>query len=354
MPTLTNAEAWGYPNMGRIERLALIREIEKTRNSRVICYLTSDRPGAETRIGMDIFPHFYDVLLKLGKQHQIDLFLYSSGGTTMVAWGLVNLIREFCDRFCVLIPYKAQSTATLISLGADEIVMSRMAQMSPVDPSTNSPFNPSLPAQAQGALPQFLPVSVEDVTSYIELAKDVGIKAEQNLSTVFGTLSADVRPLALGNVHRAKQQIKMLSEKLLAFHMQDKELVNGIVSKLIRELYSHDYLIGKTEAKKQIGLKIADNSEDTERQLVSLLKEFSGTMELQSPYSAETVLGGDSTKTATLDAAFIESSDMTFVYRFKKELKRIKATQQGLPVEGIHERILQQGWLLEKPEKTRA
>lgn len=340
--------------MARAERLGIIAEIEKARGSRVICYLTGDRQGMEARIGMDIFTYFYDVLVKFGKQRQIDLFIYSPGGATMAAWGLVNLVREFCERFCVLVPSKAQSSATLISLGADEIVMSRMGQLSPVDPSTNSPFNPTLPVQAPGAQPQFLPVSVEDVTSYIELAREVGIKDEQYLSTVFGTLSGDVRPLALGNVHRAKQQIKMLSEKLLAFHMKDKERINAIVSTLTRELYSHDYLIGRSEAKQQIGLKIADITDEDEGRLVGLLKEFSDVMLLQTPYNADVILGGENARTVNLDSAFIESTDTTFVFRTKKELKRIKVTQQGLPLEAVQERVLQQGWVLEKPEKAKA
>jgi serine dehydrogenase proteinase len=340
--------------MARVDRLGIIDQIERARNSRLICYLTGDRPGMEARIGMDIFPYFYDALIKMGKQQQIDLFIYSAGGATMAAWGLVNLLREFCGRFCVLVPSKAQSSATLISLGADEIVMSRMGQLSPVDPSTNSPFNPVLPVQIPGTQPQFLPVSVEDVTSYVELAKEVGIKDEQYLSTVFGTLSGDVRPLALGNVHRAKQQIKMLSEKLLAFHMKEKDRIDAIVSTLTRELYSHDYLIGKTEAKHQIGLKIADISDVEEAMLVTLLKEYSDSMLLQTPYNADVILGTDSTKAVTLDSAFIESTDATYAFRTKKELKRIKTTQQGLPVEGVQERILQQGWVLEKPEKAKS
>lgn len=340
--------------MGRSERISLLTEIERRRDSRIICYLTGDRQGAEARIGMDIFPYFYDLLIKIGKQKQIDLFIYSQGGATMAAWGLVNLIREFCDRFCVLIPSKAQSSATLVSLGADEIVMSRMAQLSPVDPSTNSPFNPTLPSSVPGAPPQFLPVSVEDVTSYLELAAEVGVKNEEYLCNVFGKLSADIRPLALGNVHRAKQQIKMLSEKLLAFHMTDKEHIQAIVAKLTRELYSHDYLVGRSEAKKQIGLKIAELSDDDEGKIIALLKEFSDAMLLQTPYNPEVLLAGDTTKTVNLDNAFIESTEVAWVFRTKKELKRIKATQQGLPVEAVQERILQQGWQIADTAKSKA
>src|SRR5712692_5952869 len=119
-----------------------LRELEQLRGTRLIAYLTGDRQGAETRIGMDVFPFFYDVLARIGKVKQIDLLLYSTGGLTMAAWGLANLIREYCSRFAVLIPFKAHSTATLLSLGADEIVMGPMGQLSPVDPTITSPFNP--------------------------------------------------------------------------------------------------------------------------------------------------------------------------------------------------------------------
>jgi len=96
-------------------RVGLIRLIEGLRGSRIVSYLTGDRggppggAGLQTSIGMDIFPFFYDVLGKMGKQSQIDLLIYSTGGATMAAWGLVNLLREFGDKLRVLIPFKALS-----------------------------------------------------------------------------------------------------------------------------------------------------------------------------------------------------------------------------------------------------
>lgn len=339
--------------MGREERHQLIRELEKVRRSRVVCYLTGDRQGLEAKIGMDIFPFFYDALVKMGRQPQIDLFLYSTGGMTMAAWGLVNLIREFCDRFCVLIAFKAHSSATLISLGADEILMSRMAQLSPVDPTITSPYNPTLPGQTPGTLPQFLPVSVEDVGAYFDLAKEVSIKDDPLVAEVFKTLSSDVRPLALGSVYRAKQQIKMLSEKLLGFHMTDAAKIQAIVSKLIRELYSHDYLIGRAEAKGQIGLKIAEVSAELETLLIRMFNEYSHSLELTTAFNPDILLGGDTTKVGAFDQAFIETSDVTYIFRTRKEIKRMKVPQQGVVMEGTQERVLEQGWILEKPDRTR-
>jgi hypothetical protein len=95
--------------MSRDKRMTLISAVEAERRSKVVCYITSDRQGSAAKIGMDIFPHFYDLLVKAGDHEQIDLFLYSTGGMTMAAWGLVNLIREFCRRFCVLIPLRRRA-----------------------------------------------------------------------------------------------------------------------------------------------------------------------------------------------------------------------------------------------------
>jgi ClpP class serine protease len=38
-------------------------------------------------------------------------------------WPLVTLLRQYCKRLAVLVPFRAHSAGTLISLGADEIVM---------------------------------------------------------------------------------------------------------------------------------------------------------------------------------------------------------------------------------------
>ncbi|KKT50265.1 MAG: hypothetical protein UW40_C0007G0040 [Parcubacteria group bacterium GW2011_GWF2_44_17] len=107
----------------------------------MITYTTSDRQGpVNARIAMDVIPIMSRHLQNIGKVEKIDLFLYSSGGDTMVPWRLVSMIREFCDSFAVLVPYKAHSAATMVALGADEIVMTNMGELSPIDPSTSNVF----------------------------------------------------------------------------------------------------------------------------------------------------------------------------------------------------------------------
>jgi Serine dehydrogenase proteinase len=330
------------------ERQQALKNLEEKRGSRIICYITGDRqPQLETKIGMDVFPFFYDVCSRLGKARKVDLFLYSTGGATMAAWGLVNLLREFFDKFSVLIPFKAYSSATLLSLGADEIVMGRAGQLSPVDPTITSPFNPTI-SVGDNAPPQFLPVSVEDVLGFLDLVrKEAKVESETNLTEIVKILASDVRPLALGSVYRAKEQIKMLARKLLQFHMQgETELakIEGIVTALTRELYSHDYLITRKEAKSLLGLKIAPCSDDLESAMMVLFQQYAEDLELRTAYSPEGALGNQGTKVITLDRAFIESTDKSFVFRTKREIKKTQVRKEGIPIELFQERALEEGW----------
>ena len=163
-----------------MDKKSLIRQIEQLRNSRVVTYLTSDRPGpVNARVAMDIIPVISKQLRTIGKTNNIDLFLYSTGGDTMVPWRLVSMIREYCDKFSVLLPYKAHSAATMIALGADEIVMSDLSELSPIDPSTANVFNPQDPQNPQNKIP----ISVEDVMAYFDLIKNkFGIKNDEELT----------------------------------------------------------------------------------------------------------------------------------------------------------------------------
>lgn len=110
----------------------------------------------------------------------------------MAGYGLVQVVREFCQKFGVIIPFKALSCATLVTLGADEVLMTEMGQLSPIDPSVEHPLGPTAVAPAPQAVPRVVPISVEDVANYFELAKseEVGLKSEEALARVFERLAA--------------------------------------------------------------------------------------------------------------------------------------------------------------------
>lgn len=340
-----------------MDKKQFIQKIEESRKSRVITYLTSDRQGPiNARVAMDIIPIISKQLQVIGKTENIDLFLYSAGGDTMVPWRLVSMMREYCDKFSVLIPYKAHSAATMIALGADEIVMSGLSELSPIDPSTANVFNPQDPQNPQNKIP----ISVEDVMAYFDLAKNkFGIKNDEELSKIFNKFveaNPQIHPLALGNVNRIHNLIRVLAKRLLKSHkapMKEEE-IGKVVDYFTEKLYSHQYFIGRKEAKEDLGLKtVVDASDSLSKMMTDLYEEYNKELDFGKIWNPENELGANAMQNRKdYKIAFIESSqlsnyyDISVEYR-KQQVNMVQQTPQGpvqVPQEQVGFRIIGQGW----------
>jgi len=333
--------------MAREERIAFLKKIEEKRGSRVLAYISGDRRNLETKIASDIFPMVHRHLIQIGRQKKIDLFLYSTGGITIAGYALVNLIREFCDEFNVIIPFKALSCATLISVGANEIIMTPMAQLSPIDPSIEHPLGPSvqIPGQPAGRI---APLNVEDVSAFVDLAKtEFGLKTEESLQKVFELLCSKVNPVALGAVRRVTEQIGFLASNLMKYHCNNKELIKKVTGTLIRERFSHDYIINRKEARETLGLNITDPDEKLTDFIIGLFDAYSSIIQLDVPYTPEIVLRNADSGIFTFNRGMIESSALTHVFRTIREVRRVQITQQNIPIPvmGYQERVLDERWV---------
>ena len=332
----------------------IIKKIETLRGSKVITYITSDRQGpVNARVAMDIIPIISSQLRRIGKTEKIDLVLYSSGGDTMVPWRLVSMIREYCDNFSVIIPYKSHSAATMIALGADEIVMSDMSELSPIDPSTANVFNPSDPKNPQNRIP----ISVEEVMSYFDLAKNkFGIKSDEELTKIFNKFveaTPSIHPLALGNVNRTHELIKILAKRLLKSHkekMKDEE-IERIIEFLTEKLYSHQYYIGRKEAKEDLGIKTVANADKELSDLMTEIYEnYEKEMQMTKIWNPEIEFGKGQNQNYKI--AYVESVEISNVFEINMEFKKVQQnipqqTPQGIinvPQEQIVWRVLGQGW----------
>jgi hypothetical protein len=350
-----------------MEKKSLIQQIERRRNSRVISYLTSDRQGPiNARIATDVIPLMSKQLRTIGKTRSIDLFLYSTGGDTMVPWRLVSMIREYCDKFSVLIPYKAHSAASMIALGADEIVMSDLSELSPIDPSTANVFNPIDPANPMNRVP----ISVEDVMAYFDLAKNkFGIKNDEELARVFMKFvdaNPQIHPLALGNVNRIHNLIRVLAKRLIKSHRPGQQTpsllgkkinddeVEKIVDYFTEKLYSHQYFIGRNEAREDLGLKTVVDADDMlAKAMTDLYDEYDKELEFGKIWNPENELGVNAVQNKKdYKLAYVESSqlsnhfELTIEYR-KQQVNMVQPTPQG-PVqvsqEQVAAKVISQGW----------
>ena len=301
-------------------RVSLIRELEKKRGSRVVCYCTGDRKGQEAQIGGDALPILAQHLTRIGRVERLDLLIYSRGGDTLSGFAIANSLREFAEEVNVLVPFRAHSCATLIALSANNIVAGPFAQLSPIDPSITTPHGPQI---EQDGKSQFIPVSVEDVANYFELARnEAGLKDEAHLASIVGHLAQRISPLALGAVYRAREQIGMLANKLLALHSSDAVANKRIVQQLTRELLSHDYIISRREAK-DLGMSVVDASEEESDVMWKIYEDVSVELGLGTPWNWEAEAKDGQLKPAF--RAILQSVNLKHVFTTTYQIRRVTA-----------------------------
>ncbi|MEW9615942.1 hypothetical protein AB3G45_19185 [Shinella sp. S4-D37] len=328
--------------MGFAERKPIYEAIEHERNTKIISYVTSDRANAETQIGADCIDIFVDALDAIGPTKKISLLLHTNGGNTAAAWRLVNLIKTFCDEFEVLIPYKAMSAGTLISLGARSIVMTKQAALGPIDPSLIHPLGPQVGNGNQLAR---VPVSVEAVRGFLDAAQvDLNIKNENLLGQILNDLSNKVHPLVLGEIFRSRAQIRFLAEKLLNEHMKDSEKVRAIVDFLCADSGSHDYTINRREAA-ALSLPVEKPSAEFYDQLKAIHKDYSGEMELSVPFNPMTFVAPSSAANYQMVRGLVESvNNGSFGFVSEGTMFRTTVATPAGPQEQLQDQRVFEGW----------
>ncbi len=363
--------------MSHTQRIPLIQQIEQTRNSRVICFLTSLRPGVPAQMAEDQVRVAFEHLGELEDKPipKLDIFLCSNGGSGTVPWRLVALFREFSDSFNVIIPYRAYSAASLLALGADEIVMHPFAELGPIDPTVSNDFNP-----AEQNTGRRLGISVEDVRAYVNFIKTtVGITHEDELVRAIEILAQKVHPLALGNVERFLMQSRMIARKILKTHMgeeADEHKVDEIIENMASKLYFHGHPINRHEAKNDLRLKVTLDLEPALEDCIwNLYRDFEDEFENRSEFNPAIALAnppvpfppvahppqpGEMTQVgqmffagqpipnlpthqARLLYAMIECSSLSSSYWSKRRYTLLPTPQPGQTA--IREDILEQGWI---------
>ena len=326
-------------------RKAIYKRIEKERKSKVVNYVTGDRPGMETQIGPDVIDLFVDHLDALWPAERLTLILHTAGGDTATAWRLINLLRTFCDDLEILVISKAHSAGTLMCLGANRIVMTKQATLSPIDPSLSHPLNPQIP----GGLPNHrVPVSVEAVQGYLDVARGtLNIRGQEWLTEVFTHLSSQIHPLVLGQIFRTRNQIRFLADKLLQHQRIEDNKKKDLVSFLCSDSGSHDHTINRREAE-ELGLVIDKPSEEFYQILKGLQKDIGDTLLLRNRFSPDTELANETEKDYSLCRSMVESVSYGchhFVSEGRLTRVQIPSNQprQGTTV-GIQDYRLFEGW----------
>ena len=264
------------------DRVKLYRKIEKLRGRPLIVYSTSLSPFHGGSMSLDSIPSFCEQIDSIPEQYNsADLLIISYGGEPISAWRIINLLRERFESVDVLVPFIAQSAATILSFGADHIVMHRNACLGPTDAQVNL----EQPIQNKT-------ISVEDVRSYIEfIREDLKIENNDLLNNSLDVLSSELTPTQIGYIKKTTRMSIDLSEKMLSLHMTDKKKISEI-SKLFNTFSHHGYTIGRKEAL-ELGLPVESPDKELSDLMWKVWKDIANEMKSNVPFDPMSVLTSD-------------------------------------------------------------
>ena len=272
--------------MGFPERKMLYGHIEATRDHPLIAYVTSSRSNAHAQMAPDVIPRIAEQVRLVAPQFDaVDLLIVSNGGDPTVAWRIVSMLRERFAKVGVLLPFSAFSAATLLALGADEVVMHPFANLGPVDMQLTQRRRVHGPDGHPTGEVEEITFGSEDVRHFLEfLRSDVGITDQGPLEKAFELAIRDVGAIAVGSAKRGTNLALSMGEKLLGLHMDDKNQAKAIAESFNSAFYHHGYPVGRREAA-EAGLNVV-RAEDLglDDDLWSVWMDVADEMAMASPF----------------------------------------------------------------------
>ena len=266
------------------ERLEMYAPISSARNRPLIVYVTSCRQNASAQMGSDVISQFAKVLSKISTDKEnIDILIVSNGGDPIVSWRIICMLREKFKKISVLLPWAAYSAATLLALGADEIIMHPFSNLGPVDPQLTT--QRKIPSQPAGQNIETISFGSEDIRYFLDFVKsDVGISDQAQLQQSFELICKEVGSIPIGAAKRSTQLSLSMSEKLLNLHIKDSSRAKTISETLNRSFYHHGYPVGLKEAK-EIGLPVVAVDKGIEDMIWAVWQDIEKEMECDKPFN---------------------------------------------------------------------
>ncbi len=210
-------------------RKNLIKKIEELRSSKVVVYYSLHFLEPKD------FETIFECVNTLGKHKKIDLYVLSQGGFAHPAYKIARLFQEYSKQFSVLIPYYAKSAATILSLGADEIIMGPASELGPIDPQFQTPDSPPISA-----------LTLKESLDYI--TKE--IQQDPKMAPLYIPLLDKVNLMELGHFAREIESAKQYGEDLLTSRKTNplnKEKAKKIADTFVQKYKTHGFVIdGKT------------------------------------------------------------------------------------------------------------
>jgi hypothetical protein len=241
---------------------AILTRLEKLLGGPVITYWN----GYRGSVCHNDVVAFYEMLESVGKNQKVYLFIKSGGGNGKASIRIINLIRQYTEQLVALVPLECASAATMMAIGANEILMGPMAFLSAVDTSLTHDLSPIDRDNNR------VSVSLDELNRIVRLWDSQ--KSGEDRENAYKHLFSHVHPLVIGAVDRAESLSIMLCEEILSYHMKDQAKIKDIAATLNSKYPSHAYPILIEEARR-IGLNVQQLDKEVNDLLLNLNELYS-------------------------------------------------------------------------------
>ena len=254
-----------------------------------------------------------------GSPDELDVIIESPGGSADAAYKIMKMIRSCVKTVRVFIPRRAKSAATLLSIGADEIVVHTIGELGPLDVQ--------VPEHTEHDSLSFMSAlnhhrAIEEVERYSLLALDQAVQlildrsgmrmqdavnsAIQFSCGIMEPIANQIDPLKLGARARSNEVGMEYGTRLLRMRNDapNEEFAREIVEKLCKSYPSHSFVIDAEELLR-LGLNarnMTTNEDAALKVYMSFIDNHRMSRDIQGVYLYPKS-GGASTNEAKPDAA---------------------------------------------------
>lgn len=216
----------------RYERQVKIREYERRYSCRLIILVdTIFRPSVTL---------FEELLHDADPSQDLHLLLYSPGGDGETAVRLLRSAHARCKKLTTIIPDQAKSAATLIALGAHEIIMGPSSDLGPIDPQMQLSEKPGSLVAAKDVI-----AAVDDAAARIQAAP----ATYPLYAALLGDVTAILVQQARSSLGRSGDLLNLALESCPARDQSQVDaLYTALRSLLIEEAKTHTAVFGAKEA----------------------------------------------------------------------------------------------------------
>jgi len=246
-----------------------IIQLENCRHSTIISYIAAQNALVGSEDAMALVDVIEMVKPSNAKIAKLDLFLHSPGGFIDAAYKIVRICKDYSNEFNVIVPIAAKSAATVICLGANEIVMTSLSELGPIDPIIQHPYKPEVRVPARAIKDFFDFISSTETSDKIPLDQNV----KNQMTSLFD-------PYLIGSYQTALKSSKQIAKILLSEGVLrgNEAKIEEVVNKFTEYYVSHSFFIDRNIVR-DMGLNVKKAEDDpllvqAIRQLFSVYSQF--------------------------------------------------------------------------------